>query len=40
VSDETDHKPHPGNILKAYAMKYVLDELKTKGFIENEDENS
>jgi len=34
------HKPHPGNILKAYAMKYVLDELKTKGFIENEDENS
>jgi HicA toxin of bacterial toxin-antitoxin, len=34
------HKPHPGNTLKAYAMKYVLDELKTIGFIENEDKNS
>jgi len=33
------HKPHPGNILKAYVMKYVLDELKAIGFIENKDEN-
>ena len=31
------HKPHPGNILKAYVMKYVLDELKAIGFIENKD---
>ena len=30
------HKPHPGNILKEYVMKYVLDELITIGFIENE----
>ena len=22
------HKPHPGNIIKAYAMKQVYDELK------------
>jgi len=29
------HKPHPGNILKAYVLKYVLDELKAIGFIEN-----
>ena len=28
------HKPHPGNILKSYVMKYVLQELKTIGFIE------
>ena len=32
------HKPHPVNIIKAYVMKYVLQELKTIGFIENEDE--
>lgn len=32
------HKPHPGNIIKAYVMKYVLEELKTIGFIEEEDE--
>ena len=30
------HKPHPGNIIKAYVMKYVLQELKAIGFIENE----
>ncbi len=29
------HQPHPGNILKAYVMKYVLDEFKAIGFIEN-----
>ena len=26
------HKPHPGNIIKGYAMKQVLDELKEAGF--------
>lgn len=32
------HKPHPGNIMKAYATKYVLQELQTIGLIEKEDE--
>ena len=27
------HKPHPGNIVKTYALKQVLDELKNKGLI-------
>ena len=27
------HKPHPGNIVKAYAMKQVFEELKVAGFI-------
>ena len=27
------HKPHPGNILKSYAMKQVYDDLKEAGFI-------
>lgn len=27
------HKPHPGNIIKSYVMKYVEDELKAKGLI-------
>lgn len=27
------HKPHPGNIIKAYAMKQLLDELTEAGFI-------
>ena len=26
------HKPHPGNIIKEYTMKLVLDELKETGF--------
>ncbi|HBH84957.1 MAG: hexulose-6-phosphate isomerase [Bacteroidetes bacterium GWE2_41_25] len=30
------HKPHPGNIMKAYAMKNVLQELETLGFIKKE----
>ena len=30
------HKPHPGNILKSYALKYVLQELETIGFIEKD----
>ena len=27
------HKPHPGNIVKGYAMKLVYDDLKEAGFI-------
>lgn len=27
------HKPHPGNILKEYALKQILDDLKNGGFI-------
>ena len=27
------HKPHPGNIVKGYAMKQVLDELREAGLI-------
>ncbi len=27
------HKPHPGNIIKGYAMKQIYDELKDKGKI-------
>ena len=30
------HKPHPGNILKEYAIKQVLDQLKEKGYIKDE----
>ena len=25
------HKPHPGNIVKVYAVRQVLDELQSKG---------
>ena len=28
------HKPHPGNIVKGYAMKQVYDDLKEAGLIE------
>ena len=28
------HKTHPGNIVKEYAMKQVLDDLKEAGLIE------
>lgn len=28
------HKPHPGNIIKPYAMKQVLNDLTEAGFIE------
>ena len=31
------HKPHPGNIVKEYAMKQVLEDLKEAGFIKEED---
>lgn len=27
------HKPHPGNIVKTYAMKQVFDDLKKAGLI-------
>jgi hypothetical protein len=27
------HKPHPGNIIKSYLMKYILDELTAKELI-------
>lgn len=27
------HKPHPGNVVKAYALKQVYDELKESGLI-------
>lgn len=27
------HKPHPGNIIKGYAMKQVYNDLKEAGFI-------
>ncbi len=27
------HKPHPGNIVKSYALKQVLEELIEAGFI-------
>lgn len=27
------HKPHPGNILKGYAMKQILEDLKDAGFL-------
>lgn len=27
------YKPHPGNIIKGYAMRQVLDELKEAGFL-------
>ena len=27
------HKPHPGNIVKGYAMRQIYEELKEAGFI-------
>ncbi|MEM8898365.1 MAG: type II toxin-antitoxin system HicA family toxin [Bacteroidota bacterium] len=27
------HKPHPGNELKRYQIKYLVDELKKQGYI-------
>lgn len=29
------HKPHPGNIIKLYALKQVYDELKNAGYIKD-----
>lgn len=30
------HKPHPGNIVKEYALKQVIAQLKEKGYIKDE----
>lgn len=30
------HKPHPGNLIKGYAMKQVLNDLMDAGFINEE----
>ncbi len=30
------HKPHPGNIIKEYAIKQVIAQLKEKGLIKDE----
>jgi len=30
------HKPHPGNIVKEYAIKQVIVHLKEKGYIKDE----
>ena len=30
------HKPHPGNILKEYAIKIVIERLRELGYIFNE----
>ncbi|NII29800.1 type II toxin-antitoxin system HicA family toxin [Pseudoflavitalea sp. X16] len=30
------HKPHPGNIVKTYALIQVIDLLTEKGYIKNE----
>ena len=30
------HKPHPGNIVKEYAIKQVITQLKEKGYIKDE----
>ncbi|MBB5397490.1 type II toxin-antitoxin system HicA family toxin [Mucilaginibacter sp. AK015] len=32
----TLHKPHPGNIVKTYAIKEVISHLKEKGHIQDE----
>lgn len=30
------HKPHPGNIVKEYAIKQIITQLKEKGYIQDE----
>ena len=30
------HKPHPGNIVKTYAIKQVVEHLKEKGYIKSD----
>ena len=32
------HKPHPGNTVKLYALKQVLNELKEVGLIEDKED--
>ncbi|TAF43044.1 MAG: type II toxin-antitoxin system HicA family toxin [Sphingobacteriales bacterium] len=40
VSGENDmillHKPHPANIVKSYAIKQIIEHLKTKQLINND----
>ena len=31
------HKPHPGNIVKGYAMQQVYDELREAGLIKKQE---
>jgi hypothetical protein len=31
------HKPHPGNIVKGYALKQVFEELRDAGLLKKED---
>jgi hypothetical protein len=30
------HKPHPGNIVKEYVLRQVIEHLKEKGYLKNE----
>lgn len=30
------HKPHPANVVKKYAIKQIIENLKTKGLLKNE----
>ena len=30
------HKPHPGNIVKEYAIRQIITQLKDKGYIKGE----
>jgi hypothetical protein len=30
------HKPHPSNIVKEYAIRQIITQLKDKGYIKNE----
>jgi predicted RNA binding protein YcfA (HicA-like mRNA interferase family) len=30
------HKPHPGNIVKQYVLRQVIEQLKEKGYIKDE----
>jgi predicted RNA binding protein YcfA (HicA-like mRNA interferase family) len=30
------HKPHPGNIVKEYAIRQIITQLKEKGYIKDE----
>ena len=32
----TLHKPHPANIVKAYAIREIIEHLKTKGHLKDE----
>ncbi|MBO9635865.1 MAG: type II toxin-antitoxin system HicA family toxin [Chitinophagaceae bacterium] len=30
------HQPHPGNVMKQYALKYVIDRLTELGYLQDE----